>query len=127
LDAKATARFVRVTPRKVNQICHLIRGKHVDDALKTLQFTHKIGARVVEKVLKSAVSNAVNIEGKIDVDALRIKEIRVGPGPTMKRYLPRAQGRATPILKRTSHVTVIVTTGKSEPVAKSSRRLTKER
>lgn len=127
MDAKATARFVRVTPRKVNQICHLIRGKHVDDALKTLQFTHKIGARVVEKVLKSAVSNAVNIEGKIDVDALRIKEIRVGPGPTMKRYLPRAQGRATPILKRTSHVTVIVTTGKSEPVAKSSRRLTKER
>ena len=118
MDAKATARFVRVTPRKVNQICHLIRGKHVDDALKTLQFTHKIGARVVEKVLKSAVSNAVNIEGKIDVDALRIKEIRVGPGPTMKRFLPRALGRATPILKRTSHVTVIVTTGESEPATK---------
>jgi large subunit ribosomal protein L22 len=118
LDAKATARFVRVTPRKVNQVCHLIRGRHVDDALQILQFTHKIGARVVEKVLKSAVSNAVNIEGKIDVDALTIKEIRVGPGPTMKRFLPRALGRATPILKRTSHVTVIVTTGESEPATK---------
>lgn len=118
MDAKATARFVRVTPRKVNQVCHLIRGRHVDDALQILQFTHKIGARVVEKVLKSAVSNAVNIEGKIDVDALTIKEIRVGPGPTMKRFLPRALGRATPILKRTSHVTVIVTTGESEPVKK---------
>lgn len=118
MDAKATARFVRVTPRKVNQVCHLIRGRHVDEALHVLQFTHKIGARVVEKVLKSAVSNAVNIEGKIDVDTLMIKEIRVGPGPTMKRFLPRAQGRATPILKRTSHVTVIVTTGESKPGAK---------
>jgi large subunit ribosomal protein L22 len=117
LDARATARFVRVTPRKVNQVCHLIRGRHVDEALQILQFTHKVGARVVEKVLKSAVSNAVNIEGKIDVDALRIKEILVGPGPTMKRYLPRAQGRATPILKRTSHVTVVVTTGESGPAA----------
>ncbi|MCX5800753.1 MAG: 50S ribosomal protein L22 [Candidatus Eisenbacteria bacterium] len=118
MDAKATARFVRVTPRKVNQVCHLIRGRHVDEALHVLQFTHKIGARVVEKVLKSAVSNAVNIEGKIDVDTLMIKEIRVGPGPTMKRFIPRAQGRATPILKRTSHVTVIVTTGESKPGAK---------
>ena len=111
MDAKATARFVRVTPRKVNQVCHLIRGLHVDEALQILQFTPKTGARVLEKVLKSAVSNAVNIEGKIDVDALKIKEIRVGPGPTMKRFLPRAMGRATPILKRTSNVTVIVTTG----------------
>ena len=111
MDAKATARFVRVTPRKVNQVCHLVRGLHVDEALQILQFTPKAGARVLEKVLKSAVSNAVNIEGKIDVDSLRIKEIRVGPGPTMKRFLPRAMGRATPILKRTSHVTVIVTTG----------------
>jgi len=115
LDAKATAKYVRVTPRKINQVCHLVRGRHVDEAIQILQFTHKLGARVVEKVLKSAVSNAVNIEGKIDVDALKIKEIRVGPGPTMKRFLPRAQGRATPILKRTSHVTVIVTTGESEP------------
>lgn len=118
MDARATARFVRVTPRKINQVCHLVRGRHVDDAIQILEFTHKIGARVVEKVLRSAVSNAVNIEGKIDVDALTIKEIRVGPGPTLKRFLPRAQGRATPILKRTSHVTVIVTTGESEPAKK---------
>jgi large subunit ribosomal protein L22 len=109
LDAKATARFVRITPRKIGQVSDLVRGKKVDEALRILQFTHKGAARVVEKVLKSAVSNAVNIEGKIDVDTLKIKEIRVGPGPTMKRFLPRALGRATPILKRTSHVTVIVT------------------
>jgi large subunit ribosomal protein L22 len=113
LDARATARFVRISPRKVGQISHLIRGKNVDEAIRILQFTHKAGARVMEKVLKSAVSNAVNIEGKIDVDTLRVKEVRIGPGPTMKRFLPRALGRATPILKRTSHVTVIVTTPES--------------
>jgi large subunit ribosomal protein L22 len=115
LDARATARFVRISPRKVGQISHLIRGKNVDEAIRILQFTHKAGARVMEKVLKSAVSNAVNIEGKIDVDTLKVKEIRIGPGPTMKRFLPRALGRATPILKRTSHVTVIVTTPESIP------------
>jgi len=110
LDARATARFVRISPRKVGQVSQLIRGRNVDEALHILQFTHKAGARVIEKVLKSAVSNAVNIEGKIDVDTLWIKEIRVGPGPTMTRFLPRALGRATPVLKRTSHITVIVTT-----------------
>ncbi len=116
MDARATARFVRISPRKVGQVSHLIRGKNVDEALRILQFTHKVGARVMEKVLKSAVSNAVNIEGRIDVDTLKIKEIRIGPGPTMKRFLPRALGRATPILKRTSHVTVIVTTPHPVPV-----------
>ncbi|KPJ60960.1 MAG: 50S ribosomal protein L22 [Latescibacteria bacterium DG_63] len=110
MDARATARFVRISPRKVGQVSQLIRGRNVDEALHILQFTHKAGARVIEKVLKSAVSNAVNIEGKIDVDTLWIKEIRVGPGPTMTRFLPRALGRATPVLKRTSHITVIVTT-----------------
>ncbi|UCF79526.1 MAG: 50S ribosomal protein L22 [Candidatus Eiseniibacteriota bacterium] len=110
MDARATARFVRISPRKIGQVSQLVRGRSVDDALHILQFTHKAGARVLEKVLKSAISNAVNIEGRIDVDTLRVKEIRVGPGPTMTRYLPRALGRATPILKRTSHITVVVST-----------------
>ncbi len=110
MDARATARFVRISPRKIGQVSQLVRGRNVDEALHILQFTHKAGARVIEKVLKSAVSNAVNIEGKVDVDTLLIKEIRVGPGPTMTRFRPRALGRATPILKRTSHITVVVST-----------------
>lgn len=110
MDARATARFVRISPRKMGQVSQLVRGRNVDDALYILQFTHNTGARVIEKVLKSAVSNAVNIEGKIDVDTLRIKEIQIGPGPSMTRFLPRALGRATPVLKRTSHITVVVST-----------------
>ncbi|MFH0778776.1 MAG: 50S ribosomal protein L22 [Candidatus Eisenbacteria bacterium] len=110
MDAIASARFVRISPRKMGHVSQLVRGRNVDEALRILQFTHKGAARVLEKLLKAAVSNAVNIEGKIDVETLRIREIRVGPGPTMKRHLPRALGRATPILKRSSHITVVVTT-----------------
>ena len=109
MEAKAIQRYVRITPRKCNQVLDMIRGTSVEQAQVALQFTPTLGARIVQKVLKSAVANALH-EGKVRVEDLYVKEAVVGAGPTMKRWLPRAQGRATPILKRTSHVSVTVAT-----------------
>ena len=108
MEAKATAKYVRVTPRKADQVLQLIRGKRVDLAAEILDFTPKHVARVIGKVVKSAVANAVAMEGKINVEHLWVKHAVAGAGPTMKRFLPRAQGRATPLLKRTSHITIVV-------------------
>ena len=109
MRAKAIQRYVRITPRKCNQVLALIRGQNVEKAQTTLQFTPKLGARIVQKVLKSAVANALH-EGKVRIEDLYIEEAVVGAGPTLKRWLPRAQGRATPLLKRMSHVSLTVAT-----------------
>ena len=112
MEAKAIQRYVRITPSKCNQVLDLIRGTSVEQAQTTLQFTPKLGARIIQKVLKSAVANALH-EGKVRVEDLFVKEAVVGAGPTLKRWLPRAQGRATPLLKRMSHVSVTVATKES--------------
>ena len=112
MQAKAIQRYVRITPRKCNQVLDLIRGQAVEQAQTTLQFTPKMGARIVQKVLKSAVANALH-EGKVRMEELFVKEAVVGAGPTLKRWLPRAQGRATPLLKRMSHISVTVATRES--------------
>ncbi len=109
METRAIQRFVRITPRKCNQVLELIRGQSVEQAQTTLEFTPKLGARIVQKVLKSAVANALHA-GKVRLEDLYVKEAVVGAGPTLKRWLPRAQGRATPLLKRTSHVQVTVAT-----------------
>ena len=108
VEARAVAKYVRVTPRKANQVLGLIRGKRVDLVTEILDFTPKHVAKVIGKVLKSAVANAVAMEGKINIEHLHVKEAVAGAGPSLKRFLPRAQGRATPIIKRTSHITIIV-------------------
>jgi large subunit ribosomal protein L22 len=108
MEAKAIARYVRVTPRKADQVLQLIRAKRVDHATEILLFTPKHVARTIRKVLQSAVANAVAMEGKINVENLHVKQAVAHAGPTMKRILPRAQGRATPLLKRTSHITIVV-------------------
>lgn len=108
MEARATAKYVRVTPRKADQVLDLIRGKRVDQATELLTFSPKHVARIIGKVLHSAVANAVAVEGKINVEELRVKHAVANAGPTLKRFLPRAQGRATPLLKRTSHITVVV-------------------
>ena len=112
MQARAIQRYVRITPRKCNQGLELIRGQGVEQAQVTLEFTPKFGSRVIQKVLKSAVANALH-EGKVRLEELYVKEAVVGAGPTLKRWLPRAQGRATPLLKRTSHVSVTVATKES--------------
>ena len=110
MEARATVRYVRITPKKANQILSLIRGKDVEEAQNLLHFMPTNGAKIAEKLLKSAVANAVNNEGKVRVSDLVVRAAVVGAGPTMKRFLPRAQGRATPLLKRTSHLTITVGT-----------------
>lgn len=122
VEAKAIARYVRVTPRKADQVLQLIRGKRADQAAEILAFTPKHIARTIQKVLHSAVANAVAMEGKINVESLHIKQATAGAGPTMKRILPRAQGRATPILKRTSHITIVVQGEASADTPAPSRR-----
>lgn len=108
MEARAIARYVRVTPRKADQVLQLIRGKRVDQATEILDFTPKHVAKIIGKVVKSAVANAVVMEGKINVEHMRVKQAVAQAGPTMKRFLPRAQGRATPLLKRTCHILIIV-------------------
>ena len=105
--AFAIGRFVRVTPMKARRVVDLVRGREVDDALALLRFAPQAASEPVYKVLESAVSNAVTVEG-LDRNALVITKATVGEGPTLKRFRPRAQGRAYRILKRTSHITIVV-------------------
>ncbi len=107
MEAKAVAKYVRIAPRKVRVVMNLIRGKNVADAFAILKFTPKAGADVIEKVLKSAVANAEN-NFDMNVDKLYITSAFVDQGPTLKRIHPRSRGQAFSILKRTSHVTVVV-------------------
>lgn len=107
MEARAVARYVRVSPRKARIVVDLIRGKSVADAAAILQFTPRAAAEDVAKVLKSAVANAEK-NLKIKSEDLFVGTAFVDEGPTLKRIRPRAQGRAFRIDKRTSHITVIV-------------------
>ena len=100
MESKAVAKYVRIAPRKVRVVMDLIRGKNVAEAFAILKFTPKVGAEVVEKVLRSAVANAE--------DKLYVSSAFVDQGPTLKRIHPRSRGQAFKILKRTSHVTIVV-------------------
>ena len=106
-SAKATAKTVRVSPRKSRLVIDLIRGKSVGEAVSILKFSPNKAAGIIEKVLMSAVTNAEN-NFDLDVEDLVISEAFINEGPTMKRFRPRAKGSASPINKRTSHVTVVV-------------------
>ena len=108
MEAKAVARYVRTSPRKARQVADSIRGKGAGDALNTLALTPRKAARLIEKLLKSAVANARERGGRANLDTLTVSDIQVGPGPTLKRWLPRARGRATPIHKRTSHISIVL-------------------
>jgi len=116
MEARATARYLRVTPRKVNQVLDLLRGQNVEEALTTLGFSKKHVAKSIEKTVRSAIANAIQTDSHVDVEDLYVKEALVGPGPIMKRWLPRAQGRATPLFKRTSHVTIVLAARESRKV-----------
>lgn len=107
MQAKAVARTVRIAPRKVRLVLDLVRGKDVGEAVALLKLTNKRAASVVEKLVLSAVANAEH-NYDMDTDNLVVSEIYANEGPTLKRFRPRAQGRATQILKRTSHITVVV-------------------
>lgn len=105
--AFASARYVRITPMKARRVVDMVRGLAVDDALAILQFAPQAASETVYKVLESAIANAATTEG-LDTGDLVIANAQVDEGPTMKRWRPRAQGRATRINKRTSHITLVV-------------------
>jgi large subunit ribosomal protein L22 len=112
MEARAIARFVRQSPRKMRLVADLVRGQSVNDAYAILEFNQKKASRTFEKVLRSAVANAMfkaDEQGdRLDVDELYVKHASVDEGPTLRRWRARAMGRASPIRKRTSHVTVVV-------------------
>ena len=103
----ATARYIRISSRKVKVVIDLIRGKSVNEAMGILMFTPKAAAEPVLKVLKSATANAEN-NMNLSADDLYVAEVFANQGPTLKRFRPRAQGRASRIRKRTSHITIIL-------------------
>ncbi len=105
--AFASARFVRITPQKARRVVDMVRGQDVEDALNLLQFAPQAAAETVYKVLASAVANAETTEG-LDAGSLVVSKAMVDEGPTMKRWRARAQGRASRINKRTSHITLVV-------------------
>jgi large subunit ribosomal protein L22 len=107
MEARAVRRYAQLSAQKARLVVDLIRGKSVEDALGVLEYLPKRGARLVAKTLRSAVANAEH-EQRVDVDVLYVKQAWVDEGPTAKRFLPRAHGRATPLFRRTSHITIVV-------------------
>ncbi len=107
MEAVAHTRFVRISPQKLRLVCQLVAGKRVDRALSILEFTPKKGARILSKTLLAAIANARD-QQNVDEDRLFVKRALADTGPTWKRSIQRAHMHATPILKRTSHVTVVV-------------------
>lgn len=112
MSSRSTLRFARVSPQKARLVATLVRGKDVPEALEVLTFTRKKTAPMIRKLVESAVSNAAHQADKsgadFDEDELFIETITVDAGPTLRRFRPRAQGRATRIQKKTSHITVVL-------------------
>jgi len=110
MDSKAVLRFARVSPQKARLVADLVRGRDVSEAIEVLGFTQKKSAPMIRKLVESAVANA-EVKARrdasdLDIDELFIKTIHIDEGPVLRRFRPRAQGRATKILKKTSHITV---------------------
>ncbi|CUS76771.1 LSU ribosomal protein L22P [Candidatus Kryptonium thompsonii] len=110
MEAKAVARYIPSSPRKMRAVIDLIRGKSVDEALNILHYTPKRAAKIAEKVLRSAVANFMNkeTERRVDISELYVKSAYVDPGPMLKRVLPAPFGRAYIIRKRSNHLTIVV-------------------
>ncbi|MGM0367580.1 MAG: 50S ribosomal protein L22 [Actinomycetota bacterium] len=113
MEAKAVENYIRISPRKIRLVTELVKNKRVEDAINILSFTPKKGAEILKKAINSAAANAVE-NHEMEEEDLFITKILVGDGPTLKRYRPRARGRATMIRKRTSNIKVFVSDGKDE-------------
>ena len=107
MQVAATLRYARVSPQKCRLVADVIRGKSVDEALRVLTFTPKKSARIVKKILESAIANAEHNHGA-DIDELKVSTVEVNDAPTHRRYRARAKGRGARILKRNSHITIMV-------------------
>jgi large subunit ribosomal protein L22 len=115
MDIKASARFVHASPTKLRLVARVLPGKKVEDALALLRFLPQRGARIIRKIVLSAVANAGQ-RSQVDVDTLVVKGVQVDGGPSLKRFQARAMGRVNRIIKRSSHITVVLAEG---PVKKS--------
>lgn len=107
MESRAVAKYIRISPRKVRLLMDEVRGKKVEEAINMLSFAPQKGGRILKKLINSAVANAQQNTG-VDIDKLFIHRIFADQGPSLKRFIPRAQGRATRILKRTCHLTVVL-------------------
>lgn len=107
LESRAIAKYVRISPRKIKPVTDLIRGKNVEEALAILEFTPRAGSPVLSKVIQSAKANAEN-NHNMDTDKLYVAEVYANQGPTLKRFRAASMGRGVKILKRTSHVGVVL-------------------
>lgn len=107
MEARAVGKHIRISPQKARLVADVVRGMDVDQAITTLRFMPKKGAGILQKIIESAVANAAQ-DDAADIDSLYVKKIFVDGGPSLKRIRPRAQGRATGIIKRTSHITVVL-------------------
>jgi len=107
MEVKAVGKYIRISPQKARLVADVVRGMGVDQAITTLRFMPKKGAAIIQKVIESAVANATH-DDQADVDTLYVKKIVVDGGPSLKRIRARAQGRANRIIKRTSHITVVL-------------------
>jgi large subunit ribosomal protein L22 len=110
MEVRAITKYSRMSPQKVGEVTRLIQGLSASRALEVLRFIPRKSARMVEKTLKSAIANATN-NAKLAADALRVKEAVANEGPRLKRWQPKARGSAGPIIKRTSHVQIVLTDG----------------
>ena len=108
MEAKAVAKYVRISPRKASLVLDLIRGKKAGEAIAILRHTPRAASPIIEKVLNSAIANAEH-NNNMDVESLVISQAYANQGPTLKRFRPRAMGRASRINKRTSHITLVLT------------------
>lgn len=115
MEARAKARHIHQSPRKIRKVLDTVRGEMVGPALNHLHFSPEKAATVIEKTLRSAVANLMNMtdDSSVDPEALQIKQAFVDEGPAMKRFRAAAMGRVSRIRRRTSHVTIVVTDGKS--------------
>jgi len=110
MEVSATTKFVRVSPTKARPLARKLAGLPVSEALQLVQFSKRKAGALIEKTLQSAIANAQN-NAELQVDALRVKEAIIDDGPRLRRYWPRARGSASPILKRTCHIRVVLTDG----------------
>ncbi len=110
MEAKARARYIRISPRKARIVANLIRNKDVGEALEILSFTRRAAAQPLKKLVESAIANAKQASSAVDVDSLFIKSLTVDMGPTrhMRRWRPRAMGRATRVVKGMSHINLVL-------------------
>lgn len=114
MESRAILKYARVSPQKARLVANLVRGKDASEAIELLAFLNKKSAPMIRKLVESAIANAEvaaeRTNAELDIDALYVKTIFVDGGPTLRRFRPRAQGRATPIIKKTSHITVELAT-----------------